>query len=526
MSKNTVKKPFYRQVKRVEHESFPERARRQKTPVFYITTTLPYVNGKPHIGFALEAVQADVLARTAALRGEEVVFNTGTDEHGQKILRKAEEEGVTPQEFCDRMSEPFRALKDTLGICYTHFIRTTDPHHVSAAQEFWRRCETRGDIYKKQYQTKYCVGCEMEKTDSDLDRGVCPDHPTLAIETVEEENYFFRFSKYQDALLELYAKRPDFVVPGNRLTEIRNFVAKGLQDFSISRLSSKMPWGIPVPGDEEHVMYVWFDALVNYISTLGWPARIASRSVAGVPEGKTDLGDDVDIQSEFERFWPGVQIAGKDNLRQQSAMWPAMLLSAGLEPPRRILIHGYILVGGEKMSKSRGNVISPDELIETFGTDGARYLLLSAGNLENDPDITIARLTGKYNADLANGLGNLVSRVLKLSEKLERSGTGNTALSEMTTPEEVMTLLETYRFGDTMEWVMSLVREANRHIDEEKPWELAKTDTDRFDGVMHTLLDRLALIASALRPLLPETSERIFLALRTGKTEPLFKRIG
>ena len=470
---------------------------------FYITTTLPYVNGMPHLGHILEFVQADVLARMARARGDEVVFNTGTDEHGQKIFRKAAEEGVTPQEFCDRMSEHFRALKDTLGIRYTNFVRTTDPHHVSAAQEFWRRCEAAGDIYKKQYQTKYCIGCEMEKTDSDLDHGKCPDHPNLEIEIVEEENYFFRFSKYQDALLELYSKRTDFVVPANRLVEIRNFVGKGLQDFSISRLASKMSWGIPVPGDEEHVMYVWFDALVNYISTLGWP----------------------EDEATFGKFWPGLQIAGKDNLRQQSAMWQAMLLSAGLEPSKQILIHGHIMVGGQKMSKSQGNVISPDELIEKFGTDGTRYLLLSSGNLESDPDITMERLTEKYNSDLANGLGNLVSRVLKLSEKLERNKKEETRSQEKAIPEELQKLLDEYRFADTMEWVMSLVREANRHIDDEKPWELVKTDMERFDGVMRTLLDRLAFIGFALAPLLPETSEKITKALAEGKTDPLFRRM-
>ena len=340
---------------------------------FYITTTLPYVNGKPHMGYAFEVVQADVLARLARLRGDEVVFNIGTDEHGQKILEKANEEKITPQVYCDTMSEYFRALKETLNISYTHFIRTTDIRHISAAQEFWRRCAKAGDIYKKEYQTKYCVGCELEKTDSDLDHGKCPEHPNMTVETRAEENYFFRFSKYQKALLTLYDEHTDFVVPKNRLTEIRNFVASGLEDFSISRLASKMSWGIPVPDDEAHVMYVWFDALTNYITTLGWP---------------TD-------ESAVQRFWPGVQIAGKDNLRQQSAMWQAMLLSAGLAPSKHILIHGHILVAGQKMSKSLGNVIAPDELIEKFGKDGTRYLLLSSGNLENDPDITLERMTEK-----------------------------------------------------------------------------------------------------------------------------------
>jgi methionyl-tRNA synthetase len=471
----------------------------EKKP-FYITTALPYVNGLPHVGYALEAVQADVLARVARTRGSEVVFNIGTDEHGQKIFQKAVEEGITPQAYCDKMAEHFRILKDTLDISYTNFIRTTDVHHIAAAQEFWKRCEANGDIYKKQYQTRYCVGCELEKTDSDLDHGKCPDHPNMEIETVNEENYFFWFSKYQDALLKLYDERPDFVVPGNRLMEIRNFVAGGLQDFSISRLASKMSWGIPVPGDEEHVMYVWFDALVNYISTIGFP----------------------DDETTFKKFWPGLQIAGKDNLRQQSAMWQVMLLSAGMEPSKQILIHGHIMVGGQKMSKSLGNVISPDELIEKFGKDGTRYLLLSSGNLEHDPDVTMERLTEKYNADLANGLGNLASRVLKLSEKLED---GFTAVKPLELSEGLMTLLDEYRFADATEYVMELVSEANKYIDEEKPWVLVKEDAEKFSGVMHVLLDRLAIIASALAPLLPETSEKIARAIEEGIVEPLFRRI-
>lgn len=469
---------------------------------YYITTTLPYVNGKPHIGYALELVQADVLARAARLHGDEVAFNTGTDEHGQKVMQKAVEEGITPQAYCDRMSEHFRATKETLDISYTHFIRTTDEHHVKAAQEFWRRCEAAGDIYKKQYQTKYCVGCEMEKTDSDLDHGKCPDHPNMEIQIVEEENYFFRFSKYQEALLRLYDERRDFVVPSNRLAEIRNFVAKGLQDFSISRLAAKMSWGIPVPGDGAHVMYVWFDALVNYVSTLNWP----------------------DDEENFKKFWPGVQIAGKDNLRQQSAMWQAMLLSAGLEPSRQILIHGHIIVAGQKMSKSQGNVISPDELIGRFGKDGTRYLLLSSGNLENDPDITLERLAEKYNADLANGLGNLVSRVLKLSEKLEERNrkpeTGNSEYSE-----DIKKLTNEYRFADALQLVWNKIGAADKEIAELKPWELVKTDMDKFKTVMEKLLHEIAEIGEWIKPFMPETSEKIAQALETGKVEPLFKRI-
>ncbi|MBP7811255.1 MAG: methionine--tRNA ligase [Candidatus Moranbacteria bacterium] len=468
---------------------------------FYITTTLPYVNGRPHLGYALEVVQADVLARMARESGSEVVFNIGTDEHGQKIYQKAVEAGVTPQAYCDGMVEAFREVRETLDVSYTHFIRTTDASHVAAAQEFWKRCAANGDIYKKQYQTKYCVGCEMEKTDSDLDHGVCPDHPKMAIELVEEENYFFRFSKYQDALLELYAARPDFVFPANRLTEIRNFVSGGLQDFSISRLASKMPWGIPVPGDDGHVMYVWFDALVNYIATLGWPSD----------------------EANFTKFWPGIQIAGKDNLRQQAAMWQAMLLSAGLAPSERILIHGHILVAGQKMSKSLGNVISPDELIGTFGKDGTRYLLLSAGSFENDSDITMERLVEKYHADLANGLGNLVSRLVKLSEKLEDAS--EDSANEMEYPKELQVFLTEYHLSEALEWIMDRTRTLDRQIAETKPWVLVRTDVPAFEMSMQEFLRELAFIARCLSSFLPDTSEKIRRALRDRQTEVLFRRV-
>ncbi len=476
---------------------------------FYITTTLPYVNGKPHVGYAMEIIQADVIARFHRLAGDEVVFNIGTDEHGQKIYQKAAELGQTPQEYCDAMSEHFRALRDLLGVSFTHFVRTTDEHHIAAAQVFWQRCADNGDIYKKQYQVKYCVGCELEKTDSDLDHGKCPDHPNMELELIDEENYFFRFSKYQQPLLDLYAARPDFVVPSNRLVEIRNFVEKGLQDFSISRVREKMPWGIAVPGDDSQVMYVWFDALANYITTLGWPEN----------------------EADFAKFWPGTQIAGKDNLRQQSAMWQAMLLSAGLEPSRQILIHGHILSAGQKMSKSLGNVIAPEELTEKFGTDGTRYLLLASGNLESDADITMERLAEQYNAHLANGLGNLVSRVMKLSEKIsEQSAANSQQDAESTEGEKVLLdsvagFISEYRFADALGRIWEVVREANRFIDEEKPWELVKTDQVRFDAVMRQLLANIALIEVALQPLLPGTAEKINQALATGVTEPLFKRI-
>lgn len=468
---------------------------------FYITTTLPYVNAKPHIGFALEIVEADVLARFHRdVLGEEVLFNTGTDEHGQKIYQKAIEAGKDPQVYCDEMAEHFREIKDLLNLSYTHFVRTTDAHHVVTAQEFWRRCEANDDIYKKKYSVKYCVGCELEKTDSELVDGRCSDHPTMELQFIEEENYFFRFSKYQEALLALYRERSDFVVPKKRQNEIVAFVERGLQDFSISRLRDKMPWGISVPGDETQVMYVWFDALVNYVSTLGWSG---------------------DNPSDFEKFWPGVQICGKDNLRQQSAMWQAMLLSAGLEPSRRILVNGFVTVGGTKMSKSLGNVIAPEELVAKFGTDGTRYLLLSGAPIGEDIDVTWDKLTEKYNADLANGLGNLVSRVLKLSGKLTTNHERNA--TEM--PKEFVKLLEEYRLSEALEYIWDIVRASNKYIEENKPWELAKTDTEKFEEVMEKLLGDLEFIAKLLVPFLPGTSAKINKMLADRSAEILFQRI-
>lgn len=467
---------------------------------YYITTTLPYVNAVPHIGFALEIVEADVLARYHRLLGENVIFNTGTDEHGVKIYRKSREEKKDPQAYCDEMEPHWKALKDLLNLSYTHFIRTTNADHMVAAQELWRRCDANGDIYKKEYKVKYCVGCELEKMDSELAKGKCPEHPHQDIEYIQEDNYFFRWSHYQQKLLDLYEKNPEFVIPKKRLNEIRAFIERGLEDFSISRLKEKMPWGVSVPGDGEHVMYVWFDALTNYISTLGWP----------------------NDEENFRKWWPGVQIAGKDNLRQQSAMWQAMLMSAGIEPSKQIYINGFISVDGQKMSKSLGNVIAPSELIEKFSVDGTRYLLLSLGALGEDFDVSWEKMIEKYNADLANGLGNLVSRVVTLG-----GATPNSQLptSNLEFPKKFRVLLDEARIYDALEYIWERVRAANKYIDEMKPWELKKTDEEKFGEVMEKLFKDLRRVAFLLMPFLPETSERIQKILEIGEKDVLFKRL-
>lgn len=461
-----------------------------------LTTTLPYVNADPHIGFALEIVQADAYARYMRLTGHDVFFNTGTDEHGVKIYRKALEAGKDPQQYVDEYAARFGLLKEKLNLSYDAFIRTTDPAHRAAAQEFWLRCAANGDIYKKEYQVKYCVGCELEKTDSELVDGKCPVHPNLEIEHIEEENYFFRFSKYRGALLALYDERPDFVVPDYRLKEIRVFVERGLEDFSISRLKSKMPWGVPVPDDDAQVMYVWFDALVNYLSTLRWPSE------------------------EYRAWWPSVQFAGKDNLRQQSAMWQAMLMSAGIKPSKQILIHGFITSGGQKMSKSLGNVIEPIGIVDEYGTDALRYYLLRHIHPFEDSDFTMDGFHESYNGNLANGIGNFTARVMKMAST--HCGEPVALASESDVFDaEVAAHLERFNYPAAMDRIFSWVGEGDRFIQGRVPFKAIKdaaTAEEARADIEH-LVRELYRIAVHLAPFMPATSEIIRAAV-TSNTMP------
>ncbi|MFH0979789.1 MAG: methionine--tRNA ligase [Candidatus Roizmanbacteria bacterium] len=466
---------------------------------FYITTTAPYVNADPHIGFALEIIQADAIARFHRLLGEEVAFGFGTDEHGVKIYRKAQEEEKDPQKYCDEYAKKFDDLKTALNLTYTLFIRTTNPKHIKAAQEFWQRCYKKGDIYKKNYRIKYCVGCELEKTDSELENGFCPLHPNLKIEIYDEENYFFRFSKYQKKLLELYDKNPDFVVPKNRLLEIKTFVEKGLEDFSVSRLKKKMSWGIDIPGDPDHVMYVWFDALVFYISTLGWPNN----------------------EKEFSKFWPGVQVAGKDNLRQQTAIWQAMLMSAGLSNSKQVFIHGFITANGQKMSKSLGNVINPFHLVKKYGTDAVRYYLLKEIPSDDDGDFSYRRMEEIYNADLANELGNLVSRLTNLAEK-DSLTVNNEAMKQYN--NEIIEQFYNFQFNLILENIWIQIKKLNKQIDEFAPWN--KKQEERKDFLLQSI-NALKSIGWQLQPFLPETAEKIIKSTqgKIKKIPALFPRL-
>ena len=470
---------------------------------YYITTTLPYVNADPHLGHALEFVQADMIARCQRAKGSEVLFNVGTDEHGQKIYQKALDAGLEPKAYCDGFAEKFKELLALLQVSNTHFIRTTDPHHIAAAQEFWKRCDANGDIYKKQYSTKYCVGCELEKTDSELVDGKCPIHPKNEIELRDEENYFFRWSKYEKQLLEHYEKNPDFVMPPHRLNEIRNFVAGGLQDFSISRLKEKMPWGVAVPGDDAHVMYVWFDALVNYISTLGWPDK-----------------------GQFDDFWPGVQVAGIDNLRQQSAMWQGMLMSAGLPLSKQIFIHGFFTVDGLKMSKSIGNVIAPKDLVEKYGADAVRYFLLREMPYGSDGDYSEKRMEERYN-ELANGLGNLVGRTAAMANKYFAGAVGSAEFDHMPHSIELGAALDAYDFRRYVDEVWKVVDAANHKIDVEAPFKKVKTDEAAAKKTLAETAAMIRWIAQALGPVIPTAAAEITRRYAVEKLEhgePLFPK--
>lgn len=466
---------------------------------YYITTTLPYVNAEPHIGFALEIVQADALARFHKLLGKRVIFNFGTDEHGQKIYQKALEQKKDPQAYCDEYAAKFDALKKALNLSYNHFVRTTDAHHIKAAQEFWKLCDKNGDIYKKLYKTKYCIGCELEKTDSELVNGRCPLHPSQELEIIEEENYFFRFSKYQKPLLDFYDKNPDFVIPTGKFNEIKTFVKDGLSDFSISRLKSKLPWGIPVPGDDSQVMYVWFDALINYISTLGWP----------------------EDTNTFKNFWPGYQVAGKDNLRQQTAIWQAMLLSAGLPTSKQIFIHGFITVDGQKISKSLGNTINPIKVAEKYGADALRYYLLAKINPYDDSDFTFRQFEETYNGELANGLGNLISRVAKLCEnsKFEFPVTKINKTLGIEKP------LSEYKFDVALKTIWNEIDKIDQTINKQQLWKLTG---EALKDNLTMLVNRIRVIARELKPFLPETAEKIekqFSEPKIKSQPPLFPRL-
>jgi len=461
---------------------------------FYITTTLPYVNAEPHIGFAMEITRADIIARYKKLCGFNVFFNTGTDEHGLKVYRKALEIGQDPQEYVDGYAEKYKDLGRILGLSEgINFIRTTDENHKKSAQEFWKACDNNGYIYKKNYKIKYCVGCELEKTESELENGCCPLHPNQELEIIEEENYFFAFSKFQKPLLKLYENNPDFVIPSSRLHEVKAFVQSRLEDFSISRLKSKLPWGVAVPNNNEHIMYVWFDALVNYISAIGWP-------------------NDMD---KFNKWWPVTQYCGKDNLRQQAAMWQAMLFAAGLPTSRQIIVNGFITSGGQKMSKSSGNVISPASIVSEYGADALRYYLARELNPFEDSDFTIGKFKEAYNANLANGLGNLTSRIMKMSETyLEKPvDTGN----NLELPKEFVENIEKFELNKAMDFIWHKIGEMDSYIQKNQPFKVVKENRKEGERMISHLVSELSTVDDLLQIFMPSTSDNIKKAIKENK---------
>lgn len=458
---------------------------------FYVTTAIDYTNDIIHIGHAYQKIISDVLARYHRLIGDKTFFLTGTDEHGQKVEKSAKEKGINPKEFVDKIAAEDKKQWDGLNISYDRFIRTTDEDHVKFAQEFYLKAKANGDIYKKKYEGLYCEGCESFKEMPELVDGKCEFHPNKELQTVSEENYFFALSKYQGFLEELLENNPSFVQPETKRKEILFFIKSGLNDFSISR--QNVSWGIPVPDDPNHTIYVWFDALINYLT-----------------------------YGEEEKCWPAdIHVLGKDNQRFHAIYWPAMLKSAGYELPKTILVHDFISLNGQKVSKSLGNVILPSDLTEKYGVDGTRYYFLRFGPLNNDVDITLDKITEVYNADLANGLGNLVARVGKLAELQNRPGQPKPSTFSLNSIE---TNLTHFQFGQALDDIWTNIRTVDGIISEVKLWENTSEKTDVLDSVIYKIL----AIAYDLQPFLPETAKKVLDQFSNSKIktiDPLFPRL-
>ena len=468
---------------------------------FSLTTPLYYVNARPHLGSAYTTMAADALARFARLRGDQVLLVTGTDEHGQKIQRTAQERGLAPQVHCDQMAAEFQALWEKLNIRWHRFSRTTDPRHGVIVQEFFQRVWARGDIYLHQQQGWYCVACEEFKDERELLPGrFCPLHPQVQVEWRDEPNYFFRLSRYQAQLEALYQQQPDFIQPEPRRNEVVKFVAQGLADFSISRLH--LDWGFPVPVDPSHVIYVWFDALLGYLTALLEP------------------GEPPSLAAAVRTWWPvDVHLIGKDILRFHAVYWPAMLLSAELPLPKRIFAHGFLTKDGQKMSKSLGNILDPFELVATYGSDALRYYFLKEIELGKDGDFNEERFVQTVNADLANDLGNLLNRTLKLVHKYCGGQVPQIPVPQENPlaeygrhlGEQVAQAYERLALHQACSLALGLAQRANKWMDEQAPWQLAKTGAQtQLAAVLYSLLEAARLAAYLLSPVIPQTSTRMY----------------
>ena len=482
---------------------------------YYISTPIYYVNSEPHHGHAYTTIAADVLARHHRQRGEDVFFLTGVDEHGTKIAQAAEERGLTPQQLADVMAPRYRALAAAVGASNDFFIRTTDPEHEAFVQGFVERLRAAGDIEKRTYGGLYCTACEGFWYERDLTpEGLCPQHgvkPTW----LEEENYYFLLSRYQDRLAEFFRSNPGFVRPRSRYNEALSFIEQGLEDISISR--SSITWGIPVPWDEEQVIYVWVDALINYLSALTYARP----------------GEDLTA-----RYWPAFHFLAKDILKFHAVIWPALLMSAGYDLPSGELIHGYLLVGGEKMSKTRGNTLDPFAVIEEVGAEPLRYYLMREVTLGQDGDVSLEGLYARYNNELANELGNLLSRTVSMVGKyrggeIPQAGPESESLAGVAAEGEAMIARATGQFGElnvtgALDTIWEYVRRLNRLVEEEAPWKLAKDEAQagRLDAVLNGLAAGLRLVALAVYPVVPLTAVEILgrLGQRFGDADLLLDR--
>jgi methionyl-tRNA synthetase len=475
---------------------------------FYVTTAIDYVNAKVHLGHSLEKVQADVLARYHRKLGEDVFFLTGTDENAQKNVLAAEKEGISPKKFVDQNANFAKNLWKKFNISFDYFIRTTNKKiHWPGVKKLWIKCKEAGDIYKKSYTGLYCTGCEAFLREKDLKDGLCPYHLKKP-EVVSEENYFFRLSKYRKELERIIERDEIEIFPRERKNEVLSFIRSGLEDFSISRPIERMKgWGIPVPGDESQIIYVWFDALTNYISAIGY-------------------GRD---ERNFKKYWPAdLHIIGKDILKFHAIYWPAMLLSAKIEPPRRILVHGFITVAGQKMSKSLGNIVNPLEIIEKYGADPLRYFLLRESSPFEDLDFTFEKFKKRYNSDLVAGLGNLTARIISLAQKFKVLPFSKIRKKNLEIKEKILNVSKKYKeamkefkFNEALVSIWDLMGFCDKFIEREKPWEERKGQRE----IIENLLFSLSQIAEFLEPFLPQTSEKIKKQIKGKKTEHLFPKV-
>ncbi len=473
-----------------------------KKEKFYITTSIPYTNAAPHVGHVFEFIQADVVARHQRSVGKEVYFLTGSDEHGLKTKRAAEALGKTAQEFADETSQKFRDLKSLLNLSTDDFIRTTDEQrHLPAIEKLWKAMQENGDLYKKKFKGFYCPGCEAFKTDKELVEGNCIIHQK-PVEEIEEENYFFKLSSYLPKIKEILENGQIEIIPSTKKNEMLAMIEQGLDDVSFSRDKDKY-WGFSVPGDESQVIYVWADALPNYISAIGY--------------GTNEEG--------FGQCWPAdVHCIGKDIVKFHALYWPAMLLSLGLELPRRIFVHGHINFDGQKMSKSLGNVVDPFELVKKYGIDAVRYYLLREITPTEDGDFTYEKFEARYNSDLAGGVGNLLARTVTLAAKfsVQKSPASETiSVAIKTTEQQTAQYIEEFKFSEALKSIWELVSVCDRYINEHKPWE----GKENAPQVISDVLAALDAISGMLAPFLPDASQKMKNVLETQKSEILFPRL-